>query len=413
MPQVAFETDKQSEDADAIFFDANADGFTDLYVCSGGYHNYQPSDPLLQDRLYMGDGKGHFLKSNDALPRMLVSKSCVRALDINKDGYPDLFVGGRVIPGRYPETPESFLLINDGKGHFSNQASTLAPGLSHIGMVTDASSFDVNGDKINDLIIVGEWMTPTAFINNNGKLENQTPKYFEKEYSGWWNKLLVADLNNDGKQDLVIGNLGLNTQCKVNDKQPAEMFYKDFDDNGAIDPILCFYIQNKSYPYVTRDELLDQISLMRTRFQDYKSYADATLTDIFTEEELKNVNHLQSNFLKTAYFENSTDGKFHEKPLPVQVQFSPVFTITTLDYNKDGNKDLLFCGNITHARLRFGKYDANYGILLQGDGKGNFRYITQQQSGFHLKGDVRSVVEINNSLVFGVNQQTVKTYKLK
>ncbi len=409
----AFDADKACEDADALFFDANGDGFKDLYIASGGYHNFAAADAMLQDRLYLNDGKGNFTRSNNALPEMHVSKSCVRAADVNGDGFPDLFIGGRVVPGRYPETPQSYLLINDGKGHFKDETASIAPALQKIGMVTDATWIDMNGDKKNDLVVVGEWMPVTVFINNNGKLENKTDSYFSKQYSGWWNKISTADFNHDGKPDLIIGNQGLNTQCKATDKEPAEMFYKDFDDNGSIDPILCFYIQGKSYPYVTRDELFEQMSMMRTRFADYKSYADAGLKDLFTEEELANVNHLKADYLQTAYFESGADGKLHEKNLPLQAQFSPVYTVTLMDYNKDGNEDVLLCGNINHARLRFGKYDANYGVLLQGDGKGGFTYINQQQSGFDLWGDVRSVLTINNTLLFGINQQAIKAYKAK
>ena len=410
--QPAFEADKRSEDSDAAFFDANGDGYPDLYVCSGGYANYMQDDPLLQDRLYLNDGKGNFRKRNNALPKMYSSKSCVRVTDFNGDGHPDLFVGARVVPGRYPETPQSYLLINDGKGNFKDQITTIAPQLQRIGMVTDAAWVDLNGDKKQDLILVGEWMPLTVLINSNGKLSNKTKDYFDKGYSGWWNKLLVDDLNGDGKPDLVIGNQGLNTQCKASDKEPAEMYYKDFDDNGSVDPILCFYIHGKSYPYVTRDELLDQMSTMRTRFPDYKSYADATLKDIFTTEELKGAKYLKANYLKTAYFESGTDGRFHEKNLPLEAQFSPAYTITVLDHDQDGNKDLLLCGNISRARLRFGKNDANYGILLKGDGKGNFTYIPQYVSGFKLKGDVRSVLNFRNTLVFGINQQDIKAYKM-
>ena len=410
--QPAFAADKLSEDADAIIFDANGDGFKDLYVVSGGYHNYPPDDALLQDRLYLNDGKGNFTKAAaDALPAMHVSKSCVRVSDINGDGFPDLFVGGRVIPGRYPETPQSYLLINDGKGHFSDQTNAICPSIQKIGMVTDAAWIDVNSDHKNDLVIVGEWMPVSVFLFSNGKLVNKTTDYFDKPYSGWWNTLQAGDFNHDGKPDLVIGNLGLNTQCKVSDTEPAEMFYKDFDENGSVDPVLCFYIQGKSYPYVTRDELLDQISLMRTRFTDYKAYADVTITDVFTKDELKDVHHLQANYLKTAYFESGADGKFHEKTLPLPSQYSPVYAINILDVDHDGNEDILLAGNINHARLRFGKYDANYGLLLKGDGKGNFTYISQQQSGFKLRGDVRSIVSVNNTLLFGINQQPLKAYK--
>ncbi|MGZ4049914.1 MAG: FG-GAP repeat domain-containing protein, partial [Bacteroidia bacterium] len=307
----------------------------------------------------------------------------------------------------------SYLLINDGKGHFKNEIDSLAPELQKIGMVTDAAWIDLNNDGKKDVIIVGEWMPVSVFLNINGHLENKTKNYFYKAYSGWWNKLLIKDFNHDGRPDIVIGNFGLNSQCRVSDKEPADLYYKDFDNNGSVDPILCFYIQHKSYPYVTRDEIINQVPITHHRFPDYKSYADATMKEIFTDEEMKDAKHLEANDLSTAFFELGADGKFHEKALPLQAQFSPVFTITELDYDKDGNSDLLLCGNINHARLRFGKSDANYGVLLKGDGKGNFNYINQQQSGFHIWGDVRSVININSNLLFGINQEDIKSYKLK
>lgn len=409
----AFAADQQSEDAAALFFDANGDGHPDLYVASGGYSNFLPSDPLLQDRLYLNDGKGNFRKAPAALPKMLSSKSCVASADFNGDGYPDLFVGSRVIPGSYPEAPQSYLLINDGKGNFTDQISSVAPQLQKAGMITDAAAVDLNADQKPDLVVVGEWMPVTVMINQNGRLNDRSKDYFDKPYSGWWNKLQVADLNNDGHPDLIIGNMGLNTQCKASDLEPAELFYKDFDDNGSVDPILCFYIQGKSYPYVSRDELLDQMSIMRTRFSDYKSYADGTMNTIFTAEELKGAVHLKANYLNTILFMNTGKNRFKETALPVQAQYAPVYTITVLDYDKDGSKDLLLCGNISRARLKFGNSDANYGVLLKGDGRGNFSYIPQQLSGFKLRGDVRSVLSVGDKLLFGINQQPVKAYQLK
>jgi hypothetical protein len=408
-----FETDKGGNDVNALFFDANGDGKPDLYVCSGGYGDLLPDDKLFQDRLYINDGKGNFTKSVNALPKMLSSKSCAKAADINGDGKPDLFVGGRVVPGRYPEAPQSYILINDGKGHFTDKTNEYNQVLQHIGMVTDAAWVDINGDKTPDLIVVGEWMPIMVFENIKGKLIDATAKYFDKKYTGWWNTLQVSDINHDGHPDLIVGNLGLNTQCKVTDKEPAEMYYKDFDDNGSIDPILCFYIQHKSYPYVSRDEMLDQLSMMRARFPDYNSYADATIEKIFTQEEMKGAKHLAANYLATAFFLSDPQGKLHLKQLPVQAQYAPVYTITLIDYDHDGNDDLLLCGNIEHARLHFGKSDANYGMLFKGDGKGNFNYISQQQSGFNLQGDVRAAIKLNKGLLFSLDKDRLKAYKPK
>ncbi|RZK65025.1 MAG: RNA-binding protein, partial [Pedobacter sp.] len=194
-----FELDKASEDTDAVFFDANGDGYEDLYVVSGGYHQYAVDDLLFQDRLYINDGKGNFMKSTRALPKMNSSKSCARVGDFNGDGFPDIFLGGRVIPSRYPEAPESYLLINNGKGQFHNKIDQIAPQLKNIGMVTDASWVDLNGDKKLDLIVVGEWMPITVFVNNSNKLQEKTNDYFDKKYSGFWNKLCLEDFNNDGK----------------------------------------------------------------------------------------------------------------------------------------------------------------------------------------------------------------------
>lgn len=408
-----FEEDKMSDDVNAIFFDANGDAFLDLYVCSGGYDNFLPEDPLLQDRLYMNDGEGNFSKSAVSLPDMFTSTSCASAADVNGDGHSDLFVGGKVIPGRYPEAPKSYILINNGDGVFKDMTATLAPDLQRIGMVSDAAWTDLNGDETVELVLVGEWMPIAVFGIENGKLRVHSEKYFEKDYVGWWNKILVEDLNQDGKPDLIIGNQGLNTQCKASDEEPAELMYKDFDENGSVDPIFSFYIQGRSYPYISRDELLHQISFMRARFPNYKSYAEATLTDIFTEKELEGAKILKANYLQTAFFINDTSGTFKEMPLPKEVQFSPIFSILPVDYDQDGNKDLFLGGNINHARLRFGKSDTNKGLFLKGDGNGNFTAVPQKDSQLNLSGDVRSILQINDILLIGRNQEKLKAYRIR
>ncbi|MBW7892449.1 MAG: VCBS repeat-containing protein [Chitinophagaceae bacterium] len=410
--QPVFDNDKIYEDADAVFFDANGDGYPDLYVASGGYHYFAERDPKLQDRLYLNDGKGNFLKSTGSLPEMHVSKSCVRAADLNGDGYTDLFVGGRVIPGSYPQPPRSYILINNGKGVFDDRTAELAPSLQNPGMVTCAEWADLNGDQKPDLVIAGEWMPIIVCININGKLEDKTNDYFDDVYTGWWNTLRIADVNGDGMQDIIAGNEGLNTRFRANSQEPLEMYYRDFDGNGTIDPFFGFYIQGKSYPFVTRDELLQQMPGMKAKYTTYKSYADQTIHDIFNDNDLKDAGHLSANNLETSYFEMGADNKFHKRPLPVETQFSPVFTITPLDYDKDGKTDLLLCGNINRARLRLGKSDANYGILLKGDGSGNFEYIPQWRSGFKIWGDVRSVLKLENTLLFGINQKPVVAYRI-
>ncbi len=409
----AFEIDKLYQSTNVLFFDANNDKKIDLYISSGGYADLETNDSLLQDRLYFNDGIGNFTKTLNSLPIISTSTSCIKATDLNNDGALDIFVGGKVIPGRYPEIPKSFILMNDGKGNFKDMTQSVAPQLKNIGMVTDAAWVDLDEDKKPELIVVGDWMPISVFKNNNGKLTDATTNFFDKKYTGWWNKLFINDFNHDNKPDLIVGNTGLNTQCKATDKEPAELFYKDFDMNGSIDPILTFYIQGKSYPYVTRDEALEHISMLRPRFTDYAAYADAALNNIFNADELKDVQHLTANYLKTAYFQMGTTGKFIEKKLPNEVQNAPIFSIVTIDYNKDSNDDLILCGNINHARLRFGNSDANYGMLLSGDAKGDFKYIPQYKSGFNIIGDVRSIININSTLLFGINQLSIKAYKLK
>jgi hypothetical protein len=404
--------DRKSDDVDALFFDANGDGHADLYVCSGGYHNYRPEDEAFQDRLYMNNGKGQFLKAENAIPESLTSTGCVAAGDVNQDGSIDLFIGGFVVPGRYPEIPTSALLINDGKGTFIDQTKGIAPQLEKSGMISDALWEDLNNDGQEELIITGLWMPITVYGLLDGKLVDQTEQYFSKLHSGFWNTLLIDDINNDGKPDIVAGNLGKNSQMQTSFSEPADLYFKDFDNNGSIDPIICFHIQGTSYPYVTRKELITQIPRMEQKFPTFESYSNATIRHVFTSPELQDAGHLTANHATTSYFEQNAVGIFKEKPLPLEAQYSPVYTINTLDFNKDGHKDLMLCGNINNARIRFGKYDANYGLLLQGDGSGGFNTVEQFRSGFKLKGDVRSSLVFDDMILFGINNQGIMAYQL-
>jgi hypothetical protein len=395
----------------AVFFDANGDGWPDLYVAKGGYSLWEPNTPALQDELYLNDGKGNLYRAVGALPDLsAASKSCVRPCDYDGDGDIDLFVGGRVIPGQYPSTPQSYLLTNDGKGHFSITATPF----DHVGMVTDAQWIDLNGDGRKDLVLCGEFMPVMVFINTPGGFVDKTVDYFGKRVNGFWNTLALADLDGDGREDLIVGNLGLNTRMKVSDKEPAELYYSDFDHNGSIDPFLNFYIQGVSYPFVSRDELNEQIFPMRKKFTSYKDYAGATIHDIFSQDELNKAGKLTATESRTVCWLNKGD-HFVEAPLPVQAQFSAVCKIVTGDFDGDGRTDVLLLGNRSDNRLKMGSLDANYGCLLKGDGKGGFSYTPQPAAGLSVRGDVKSATELmvdgHKILVVGIAEGQLQFYK--
>jgi len=411
--QSEFERDALSDEAGALFFDADKDGDMDLFVVRGGYGT-TPEGNSLQDRLYINDN-GVFKMRPASIPAESLSGSCVKAADIDADGDLDLFVGSRVVPSQYPNAPENMLLINNGNGEFTNAITSVAGSLQNIGMVTDAVWSDLNKDGRPDLIVCGEWMKIYCFENRNGQLVDATSTNFPTPYYGWWNRLVLADLDNDGDMDLVAANWGTNSQIKASQQEPASLFYNDFDNNGSIDPILCYYIQGKSYPMASRDEITDQIVSLRQKFPTYDSYSEATITDIFTPEQLQTAKSLKADFFETAWFENR-GGVFNMHHLPVQASYAPVYAIGIEDYDHDGKKDLLLAGNIEHTRIKIGKIDASYGVFLKGDGKGNFTYLPQTASGLNVKGCVRSLVSITNAkkeniVVFGINGQLPVVYK--
>ena len=256
-------------------------------------------------------------------------------------------------------------------------------------------------------------MNPAVYINTGHELVVANPEL--KNYSGWWNTIEVTDFDKDGDLDFIAGNWGLNSQVRGTEKEPVEMIYKDFDNNGSIDPFLCFYIQGKSYPYLSRDELLEQMYPMRRKFTNYKSYSDAEMKDIFSAEEIKDAKHLAATHLETTLFENK-NGKFYPRQIPLEAQFSPVYKIVVEDLNKDGYDDLLLLGNNDYCRLKMGKMDANLGTVLLNDGTGNFRYVSNVDTGLLIPGDAKDalVITVNGLryLMAGVNNSSLLTYKL-
>jgi len=377
------------EDTDALAFDADGDGDQDLYVASGGYH-FLPQDLALQDRLYLNDGNGFFIHAKEALPLMRTSTGAVAAHDMDDDGDQDLFVGGRLIPGQYPKVPASYLLRNEGDGTFTDVTQDQAPELLEAGLVTDATWEDADGDGAADLIVAGEWMPIMAYGNKKGQL-HPMPDAFGQKTEGWWWSLEKADLDGDGDMDLVAGNLGTNTNLKVSPDEPARMYAGDFDDNGAVDPLLVHYIQGTPYPFVSRDNLFGQLPGQKKTFTTYEAYSDATIGDILTPEQEQAADIYSVHQGASVWIENEGGGRWTPHPLPVIAQAAPVFAILPKDVNGDGHTDLVLAGNLADTRPTMGPWDANYGQVLLNDGNGNFSYLPQDRSGLQVIGDVRSI----------------------
>lgn len=335
-------------------------------------------------------------------------------MDFDGDGHLDLFVGGRVIPGQFPKSPKSWLMRNDGNGKFEDVISEFIPELEFGGMVTDAIWTDLNGDGKQDLIVVGEFMPVRIFLNQEGKrFEEATSQYFDTPLEGLWSKTEMADFDGDGDNDFIVGNLGLNSQLRASKAEPLRLVFADFDGNSSIDPILTQFIQGVEYPFPSRDELLDQMYNLRSKFTTYESYADAKLINIFDKDQLSKASNMQATELRTLYLENK-DGKLVPKALPLQAQFTPVYAISVLDVDRDGHLDIILGGNQNSSRLRIGVMDSNFGQLFKGDGKGNFQFVPQKQTGLNFMGDVKSleIIKAGNLeyLLVGINNQGLDTY---
>jgi enediyne biosynthesis protein E4 len=390
----SFKTDslpaKIAEDMGVLLFDADNDGDQDLY-CVSGSSEFKSDKVNYQDRFYRNSGKGKFEHDASALPELTSSGSCVVANDFDRDGDLDLFVGGRVVSMRYPETPESYLLVNRGDGKFDNQASNFSSVLGGIGMVTSAIWSDVNNDDWTDLVVVGEWMPITVFINGNGK--SFTPLTLENS-TGWWNSISGGDFDNDGDIDYIAGNLGLNSIYKASADEPVTVYAKDFDGNGSVDPILCRYIQGKEYPVHPREVLTGQIASLRGVVLRYAQYGTMGVHDLLSKERFENSIMLESKMFTSVYIQNNGHSKFEIKPLPAEAQFSPMFGTVVTDLDEDGNLDVLAVGNSYASEVLTGYYDAGIGNFLRGDGKGNFKAVPVMQSGFFVDGDAKAIAKL-------------------
>jgi len=397
-------TGKAGDDEGVLLFDANGDGHPDLYIAAGGYENEENSRAY-GDKLYLNDGKGHFVLQTDALPANFTSKFCVRAADYNHDGKPDLFISGRVDPGHYPRPVSSFVYRNDsrdGRVKFTDVTASVAPGLQQVGMVCDGLWTDVDHDGWPDLLLAGEFMPLTLFKNEHGVLKDMTSQTGVGDEKGWWNSIVAGDFDNDGDIDYVVGNVGMNTFYRASREYPVRVYGKDFDKNGIYDMIPSLYLpdsngEKREYPAMSRDDLLRQMTSMRTRFPTYKSYAVATMDEVLTPEQRQGATILEANQFRSCLFRNDGGGKFTMIPLPAEAQFSVLNGMVAGDFDHDGNLDLVINGNDYGTEVSTGRYDALNGLFLKGDGKGGFSAKTILQSGIFIPGDGKALVALRGA----------------
>lgn len=412
------------KDGGLLLFDANGDGKLDLYIASGGYESPHNS-PFYRDRIYINDGKGNFKEATNALPADFTSKLCVRAVDYNKDGKLDLFVSGRVDPWNYPKPVSSIILRNDSKDgdiKFTDVTDQIAPALRNIGMVCDALFTDIDNDGWPDLVMAGEWMPVTFLKNDHGRFVNITSKSGISDKLGWWNSIVGGDFRHTGRIDYIVGNVGQNTLFQASDQYPVYITAKDFDNSGAYSAIPSIFLmdqngEKKEFPVQGRDDLLKQMISLKKQFTNYKSFATATMDDILSSEQRKGALRLKANMLKSCYLRNDGNSKFTIIPLPIEAQLSALNGMETGDFDGDGNLDVVINGNDYGTDVSIGRYDALNGLMLKGDGNGNFKPLSILQSGIYIPGNGKALVKLRDDrgnilIAASQNKDSLKVFKM-
>ncbi len=411
----AFTKDKVHEDMGSAFFDADGDGDQDLYVVSGG-NEFMAGSKSYQDRLYLNDGTGVFTKSINALPTMNFSGSKVRPYDYDGDGDIDLLVTGRHVVWSYPLPASSVLLKND-QGKFIDITSTVAKDLIDIGMVNDAVWADLDNDGKQDILLSGEWMPIVALMNKGDHFERKKDIEAFNENVGWWFSIKSADMDGDGDQDIIAGNLGKNYKYKASANEPFEVYYYDFDDNGNKDVVLTYYNFGEKYPLRGRQCSSQQIPMLAEKFPTYNKFASSNVDQIFGENKLKNALHYAATNFASTYYENKGNGQFEAHALPVEAQFSSINDMIIRDIDHDGDLDLIAAGNLFSSEVETARNDAGFGICLLNDGKGKFSSLPKSKSGLYLPYDVKSMSVViageKEMMVVGCNNGGVKVVEIR
>lgn len=384
MSQPALMADSIYEDVDACWTDVNNDRYPDLLIASGG-NEFYGKDFHNTPRLYLGSASGLLIRKPDAFDSLYLTASSIQPYDFNGDGAMDLFIGARAVPWAYGQTPVSYLLQNDGKGHFTDVTAQVAPELMTAGFVTQAVWTDLDKDGDQDLVLALEWGAVTAYINQQGiftRKELTTQK-------GWWNSLTVADVNGDGYPDLLAGNLGLNSRLKASIEQPVRLYYYDFDHNGRKEQVLTYYLQNKEIPFANKAELEKQIPLLKKKFLYAADFAKASLQDLFGSKELENAGKWSADYFSSAVLINKGNLQFSVESLPFDAQLSPLKAAVPVDADGNNLPDFLIGGNYYGNNIEMGRYDASYGQLLINKGKGRFE--VQAIPGLPIAGEIRYI----------------------
>jgi enediyne biosynthesis protein E4 len=386
-----FIADAKYEDTGALFFDVDSDGDLDLYVASGGGGDVANKTDLLQDRLYLNDGTGFFTKSNNSLPKITSSTSHISVDDWDNDGDLDLFVGGRTMPGKYPMAPSSYLLENKG-GFFVNRIEQLAPGLKNIGMVTSSCWSDLDKDGKMDLLVVGEWMGIKTFLNAKNGFIDTSDAFGLGNTNGWWYSIVAGDFDNDGDDDFLVGNIGMNNKFHPTSEKPLHVFLNDFDDTGTLDIVLSKMYQGNLTPIRGKECATEQMPFLKDKFESYSAFASSTLEAIYGRDKLDAALHYEATMFESVYLENTGNGKLNIIKLPVEAQLSPINDMIVYDFDRDGNLDVVLAGNMYNTEVETPAYDAGKGLFLLGNGDGTFTSILEvPKSGVYMPYDVKAL----------------------
>lgn len=405
---------KDIEDEAVLFFDCDKDGDADLFVGAGGNGN-APYSREMQCRVLKNDGKGNFSLDASAIHTDGMNTGVAVAHDFDNDGDLDLFVGSRSTPRNYGVAPNSYLFVNNGSGQFTDMAKTKNPDIASMGMVTGAVWANVVGDDAKELIITGEWMAPRIFSYKGDRFTEIKSNL--SELFGLWQTVVATDVNNDGKTDLVLGNIGDNFYLRPNKENPVKLWINDFNNNGSEDKVLTRTAENRDVPVFLKKEMQEEIPTIKKENLKNKDYAKRSIQELFSKELIDKSTIKLFNYSSSCIAINNGNGSFTVQALPYQVQLSIMNAILCTDLNKDGFTDIILGGNKSGFPPQFGKLDASYGEVLINNGKGGFSCLPSRKTGLLVDGEVRDITFIagagGNYILFARNNDYPVLYNLK